>query len=150
MNGPFSDRRPLRELHLKTLSNRVNDIGRATYAGSTVQPNRDFFMTVWVGSREEPEEQLTSLVGIARDRQKSSVRLAYREIDLRECGTIHHKLVGGIVVEVERPLIQAVVLKRLIGNSLLNDRLGSLGSPDSILTTDCRGEAREAKSGDKA
>lgn len=67
-----------------------------TAAGATIEPNSDLICGVGVGRREEPEEELASLVGCTTDGQKTGVRLANIEVDIGESRAIDPKFCDAI------------------------------------------------------
>lgn len=80
-----------------------------------------------------PEEQLTSLVLVARNRKKTSIALSNVEWHIREACAIHNKLLSAIVQEVVGTLLEAVILEILVRHPLLNHRLGALGLREGLL-----------------
>jgi hypothetical protein len=80
-----------------------------------------------------PEEQLTSLILVARDRKKTSIALSNVEGHIRQASTVHNELLSAIGQEVVSALLKAVVLEVLVRDSLLDDRLRTLGLRESFL-----------------
>jgi hypothetical protein len=65
-----------------------------------VEPDGDFFVLLMllVDGREEPEEEVISLIGLVADGQNARVRLAYIKVDLWNTGAIDGKLYTDTVV----------------------------------------------------
>jgi hypothetical protein len=103
-------------------------------ARTAIEPNGDLLLRIRVGGREEPEEELARLIGVARDRQKTSVALSNVERNVGESGAVHDELLGAIVEVVVSTLSQARVLELLVRDSLFDDRLGSLGLLEGLLS----------------
>jgi hypothetical protein len=81
-----------------------------------------------------PEEQLTSLILVARDRKKTSIALSNVERHIRQTSTVHNELLSSIVQEVVSALPQAGILELLVRNPLLDNRLlGALGLREGLL-----------------
>jgi hypothetical protein len=76
---------PQETSNLGHLSNILEDFGHLYAIGRTVQPNGNLIICIWVLGWEKPEVQLRGLVGSFADWQKTSVRLANVEVDVRNC-----------------------------------------------------------------
>jgi len=109
------------------------EAAQGTAARAAVEPDSDLFLGIGVGGREEPEEQLTSLILVARDRKKTSIALSNVEGHIRQASTVHNELLSAIGQEVVSALLKAVVLEVLVRDSLLDDRLRTLGLRESFL-----------------
>ena len=84
-------------------------------------------------SNRLPEEQLTSLVLVARNRKKTSIALSNIERHIREASTVHNKFLSAIGEEVVSALLKAVIPEVLVRRPLLNHRLGALGLREGLL-----------------
>jgi hypothetical protein len=118
---------------------------RAT-SWSTVQPDHNLLFCFRLSGREEPEEKLASLVGVIRDGQKSSVRLADIEGDLGKASTVHGKRLCLIRrKEAGSTPLNLRMCEWLVCHALLNNWLLCVSKDTKLVRRACREGCRKVR-----